>query len=308
MHSNPQKTKKIGVFDSGIGGLTVLKELNSLFPYDSFIYIGDTARLPYGTKSRETVIRYAESLCLAILQHDVDAIVVACNTASTHALDAVTEMAAGIPVIGMIGPAAAAALHASHNGQIAVMATSGTIHSGAYARMIGEIEPRASVHSISAQMLVALAEEGWSHFSDPIARGILHRYLDPVFDHAETPDTLILGCTHFPVFAEMIGDILGPSVALINSGAAAAKVLSQCLPASTGRGDNDHRIRFFATDDTVRFARNAIRFFDHQLEPSQVELIDISVYAADDGDSERARQAMSRRQNPSGQSMRSTAA
>ncbi len=298
--------RKIGVFDSGMGGLTVLRELNLLFPNDSFIYLGDTARLPYGTKSRETVIKYSESLARVLLGFDVDAIVVACNTASTHALDAVTHLAAPIPVIGMIEPAAKEAVSATRNHRVGVIATTGTIQSAGYANLLNQLDPEIVVSSVACQMLVALAEEGWSDFDDPIARSILLRYLSPVFDQAHAPDTLILGCTHFPVFSKIITDLLGDGVALINSGAAAAKTLVQNIGsgASNAAPDASQRMRFFATDDPARFARNSARFFDHHLEAHQVELIDVSYAASED----KARQAMSRRQNPSGQSNSSTAA
>ncbi len=297
--------RKIGVFDSGIGGLTVLKELNLLFPHDFFIYLGDTARLPYGTKSRETVIRYSESLARVLSGFDVDAIVVACNTASTHALDAVTALVAPIPVIGMLEPAAKAAVLATCNHHVGVIATSGTIQSGGYARLLNQLDPQITVNSAACQMLVALAEEGWTDSDDQIARSILARYLDPIFDQPHAPDTLILGCTHFPVFSDIISDLLGDNVVLINSGAAAAKSLAQLLGSGSSNAAHSgaERLRFFATDDPARFVRNATRFFDHQLDPKQVELIDVSYAASDD----KARQAMSRLQNPSGQSSTSTA-
>jgi len=300
--------RRIGVFDSGIGGLTVLHELNLLFPNDNFVYIGDTARLPYGTKSRETVIKYSQALSCSLLEFDVDAVVVACNTASTHALEAVSHLAAGLPVVGMIDPAAIAAVSTTKNNHVGVIATSGTIHSGAYSQALQRLSPQIRVSPASCQMLVALAEEGWTHFSDDIARSILLRYLDPLFDCEGAPDTLILGCTHFPVFSDIIRDILGGEVCLINSGAVAAKSLYAAIGGSAYQGPArpvSQRINFFATDDTARFARNAIRFFDQQLDPAQVSLIDVSYSAASE---ERARQAMSRRQKPSGQSSASTAA
>lgn len=306
--SDPQhEGRLIGVFDSGIGGLTVLTELNRLFPKDNFIYIGDTARLPYGTKSRETVIKYALSLTRAILPHDPDALVIACNTASTHAREAVEEVAGGIPVIGMIEPAAIAAKAATRTNRIAVMATAGTVASGAYTRALSALDPAVRVTEIPAQMLVALAEEGWTGFDDHIARACLDRYLAPVFDRADAPDTLILGCTHFPVLSEMITDLLGANVALVNSGAAAARSLAGCCmvgaEVKAPARDLDARTRFFATDDPARFARNATRFFGAPLDESKVELIDVTHYSE-----ESARHAISRRQNPSGQSIESTAA
>lgn len=272
---------KIGVFDSGIGGLTVLKALKAAYPAESYVYIGDTARLPYGTKSRETVIRYSESLTRCVLKQNVNAVIVACNTASTHALDAVKDMAGPIPVLGMIGPAAAAAVKATRNGHIAVIATSGTILSGAYPREIEQIDRAIKTESAAAQMLVALAEEGWNGDDDPITRGIIRRYLEPLFDRADAPDTLILGCTHFPVFERAITSVIGSGITLINSGEAAASELKALLPgleaegrAAKGQASDAHTL-FFATDDPSRFARNAARFYDHALSADQVALIDI---------------------------------
>lgn len=262
----------IGVFDSGIGGLTVLKALVERFPTESYIYVGDTARLPYGTKSPETVIRYSRGLAGAVLQHNVKAIVVACNTASTHALEAVKEMASPIPVLGMIGPAAVSAIRATKNNRIGVIATSGTVRSGAYARQLQKLRPDVEVFSEPCQMLVALAEEGWS--SGDITEAVIRRYLDPLFNQATPPDTLILGCTHFPVFEPLLHKILGKDVALINSGKAAAESLAEFLPphpeAKTGS------LQFFATDDPHRFADNAAKFFDHRLSYQDVELIDVT--------------------------------
>lgn len=272
---------KIGVFDSGIGGLTVLKALKSAYPAESYVYIGDTARLPYGTKSRETVIRYSESLTRCVLKQNVNAVIVACNTASTHALESVKAMAAPIPVLGMIEPAAAAAVKTTKKGHIGVIATSGTILSNAYPREIGLINKDIRTESAACQMLVALAEEGWNGEDDPVTLGIIRRYLEPMFDKNDAPDTLILGCTHFPVFEKAITAIIGEDVTLINSGQAAAHELAELLPdihpdnRKAGAMVNDKKTTFFATDDPVRFARNAARFYDHALSPDQVSLIDI---------------------------------
>lgn len=267
------QNRPIGVFDSGIGGLTVLKALKQHFPNESYIYVGDTARLPYGTKSPETVVKYAQSLTKKILEKDVKAIVVACNTASTHALHAVEDMAGALPVIGMIDPAADAALAVTRSSHIGVMATFGTIKSDAYARALKARRTDCIISSVACQILVALAEEGWAD-DDDIARATLHRYLDPVFSKADAPDTLILGCTHFPVFAPLLKEILGDGVALVNSGEAASLHLSPFLPRQNQ--GKEGKIEFLVTDDPARFADNAIKFFDNRLLGSDVALIDIN--------------------------------
>ncbi len=257
----------IGVFDSGIGGLTVLKALQSRYPGESYVYIGDTARLPYGTKSPETVIRYAETLTKAVIKHNVKAIVVACNTASTHALPFVSALAGNIPVLGMIEPAAKAALAKTHNNHVGVLATFGTVRSGIYETTLKKLSPQIEVSSAACQMLVALAEEGWTH--DKIAKDILRKYLEPLFDRQNRPDTLILGCTHFPLFENAIREILGPEIALINSGEAAAQELY------ITEGSGEAGTKFFSTDDPARFAKNAAKFFDRELSEGEVELIDV---------------------------------
>lgn len=272
-NSDTQRLAKapIGVFDSGIGGLTVLKALQHHFPQESFIYIGDTARLPYGTKSPETVSKYAESLTKEILTHDVKAVVVACNTASTHGLPAVKLLAGDLPVLGMIDPAAEAAMNASRSKHIGVIATFGTIKSDVYKKALIAQNADCKVSSVACQILVALAEEGWSE--NAIAKATLHQYLDPMFDRADAPDTLILGCTHFPVFAPLIKDILGDGVTLINSGEAASHSLIDMLPQGS-TGTTPHT-EFFVTDDPHRFAENAAKFYDHKIIPDNVTLIDI---------------------------------
>lgn len=270
-----EKTQKaIAVFDSGIGGLTVLKALKKYFPNESYIYVGDTARLPYGTKSKETVIKYSEAITRCVLKHDPKALVVACNTASTYALDAVQTLAKNIPVIGMVKPAAQAAVKITRNNHIALIATQGTISSGAYKKEIRNLNQDMTLSEAPCQMLVALAEEGWNDRSDAITREIIKRYLDPLFNKADAPDTLILGCTHFPVFSETIGEFLGSEVALINTGEEAAQKLTSILETQTSNSAHAST-RFMATDAPEKFAQNAAKFFDHRLNDSEVELIDL---------------------------------
>ena len=263
----------IGVFDSGIGGLTVLQSLIAQFPHESFVYLGDTARLPYGTKSPETVIKYAESLTRVLLAQKVKAVVVACSTASAHALHAVERLAAPIPVIGMIEPTARAALALTRNNHIGVLATAGTIRSGVYETTLKKWAPHVRVTGVACQMLVALAEEGWTHGDIP--RLTLGNYLSSLFCGADKPDTLILGCTHFPVFTDLLRDILGADVTLINSGDAAATALKSVLPQSAATAHRSPTIQFCATDDPARFAAGATRFFNRPIAAGDVTLIDV---------------------------------
>ncbi len=259
----------IGVFDSGIGGLTVLQSLSRVLVLESYVYIGDTARLPYGTKSKDTIIRYTESIVRILLQQKLKALVIACNTASTHALDAVKMMAPHIPVVGMIAPAAAAAVHRTKNRHIAVIGTTGTINSKAYDKAIAALAPDILVSARACQMLVALAEEGWHE--GPIAEAILREYLDPLLKQEQAPDTLILGCTHFPVFEKSIRKLYGEALMLVNSGAEAAKVLQTQIEPSQVPGS----MHFYVTDGPERFAASATLFFGKTIQPDQVQLFDI---------------------------------
>ncbi len=271
-HFKDKKRSSIGVFDSGIGGLTVLQSLMTHFPEEDFLYLGDTARLPYGTKSRETVIKYSESLARVLLRKNVKAIVVACSTASSHALEAVTALAHPIPVVGMIEPTALAALAATRNKHIGVMATAGTIRSKIYETTLQALADDVRVSVAPAQILVALAEEGW--IDGEVARLSLGQYLSAMFCGPDAPDTLILGCTHFPVFAPLIRSILGDKVTLINSGEAASHALKAILPV-VQKADTKRSIRFYATDDPTRFAAGATRFFKEPIAPNTVTLIDV---------------------------------
>lgn len=258
----------IGVFDSGIGGLTVLKALQENYPDESYVYIGDTARLPYGTKSPETIIRYSQALTRRILKYNVKAIVVACNTASTHALADVQRLAGQLPVLGMIEPASRAAIAKTRNNHVAVLATYGTVHSAIYETTIKRMKPEIRISSQACQLLVALAEEGWA--DTQIAEDVIREYVEPIFKQDNAPDTLILGCTHFPLFEKRLRNILGDTVTLINSGKAAADELQL-----SSKAQGDANCRFLATDDPTRFAVSAGKFFGQDLSPDDVELIDI---------------------------------
>jgi glutamate racemase len=196
----------IGVFDSGVGGLTVLKALAAELPGEHYIYLGDTARLPYGTKSAETVSRYSVQAAEAFRKFDIKALVVACNTASAVGLPAIRETMGEIPVIGVIEPGADAACRVSKSGHIGVIGTEGTVRGGAYQEAIHRIRPDARVNARSTQLFVALAEEGMNEGT--IAIAVARHYLDALFEgppHARTgPDTLVLGCTHFPMLARFV--------------------------------------------------------------------------------------------------------
>lgn len=259
----------IGVFDSGIGGLTVLRALRAALPGEDFIYLGDTARLPYGTKSGETVTRYAEQAARVLVRQGIGRLVVACNTASAVALDHLGRVFAPLPVIGVIEPGAEAACAASEAGEIVVIATEGTVRGGAYERAIRARRPDAVVVSAPAQLFVALAEEGWVR--GPIAEAVARRYLEGVFAEHPAADCLVLGCTHFPVLREAIAAAAGPRVTLVDS----AETTARAVAAGLGTGGGGGGCRFLATDAPARFARVGAVFLGEAIAPGDVELVDL---------------------------------
>ncbi len=261
----------IGVFDSGIGGLTVLKEIIRQLPYEDTVYLGDTARVPYGTKSKETVIRYSLENSAFLLAQGVKLIVAACNTASAYAVGELSDRL-NIPVTGVIEPGARAALGASPSGRIGVIGTEGTIGSHAYSRIIKAIRPGASVFEKACPLFVPIVEEGF--LEEEATELIVERYLGDLRDH--DIDTLVLGCTHYPLLSGPISRAMGPGVRLIDSASATAKVvrevlLAQGLEAKKDRGSASHR--FFVTDSPGRFQRVGRIFFgEHLPEPGLVSL------------------------------------
>lgn len=284
----------IGVFDSGVGGLTVLKALAAELPHEHFVYLGDTARLPYGTKSPETVARYAVQAAEALSEYGVKCLVIACNTASSVGLPAIREHISGVPIIGVIEPGAEAACAASRSGHIAVIATEGTVRGGAYQEAILRLRGGARVVAQPTQLFVALAEEGLHE--GPIADSVARHYLDPIFhasrdanpDTTAHPDTLVLGCTHFPMLAGAIRAAVGPNIQIVDSAATTAKSVRETLQreslmrldASTGSGSLSGPaatgvIRFLATDSVERFVRIGTRFLERPIDPAEVELIDL---------------------------------
>jgi glutamate racemase len=264
----------IGVFDSGVGGLTVLRALRRRLPQEAMIYLGDTARLPYGTKSGATVERYALQAAAHLAARGIKLLVIACNTASAEALPALRRQHPRLPIIGVIEPGAAAAVAASSSGRIAVIATEATVRAAAYERAIAKLRPEAAVRAQACSLLVALAEEGW--VDDAIAEAVLRRYLAPLFAGADRPDCLVLGCTHFPLLKEAIGRVLGPDIALIDSGVAAAEAVAATLDAHglAAPAAAAPELRLLATDGAERFAQLAARFLGMPLAPAAVELVE----------------------------------
>ncbi len=262
----------IGVFDSGIGGLTVAAAIMRDLPNERVLYLGDTARVPYGPKSPETVVRYSRQIASFLLAQRVKAIVIACNTATAHALETLQGECA-VPVIGVVQPGARAAVNASRNGRIGVIGTSGTINSGAYHRAIAALAAKATVVGTACPLFVPLVEEGW--IDHPATRLIAETYLAPVRE--AMVDTLVLGCTHYPLLAPVIGDVMGPEVRLVDSAAETAIALrdvlrERSLESSAPVGSNRHR--FVATDAPESFRRVGQRFIGPVLD-----IVETTVFA-----------------------------
>jgi glutamate racemase len=262
----------IGVFDSGVGGLTVLRALRASMPGEDFVYLGDTARLPYGTKSAHTVARYSLQCAHALAAFHIRCLVVACNTASASALGALQAAFTSLPIIGVVEPGASAAVAASRSKRIAVIGTEGTIQGGAYQRAISALAASAEVTGAACPLFVALTEEGWT--DGAIVEQIAHRYLDPLFDAQYPPDTLVLGCTHFPALLGAIRAAIPPTVRIIDSAATTAAAVRGQLGANCAAGRNG-RVTWLATDGAERFARMGARFLGETLNSADIQIVDL---------------------------------
>ena len=263
--------RAIGVFDSGVGGLTVLRALRQHIPDESLVYLGDTARVPYGTKSSTTVLRYAHEAARFLLAQRVKLMVVACNTASAVAIDELTERYQ-VPVIGVIQPGAKRALEMTLNGRIGVVGTEGTIRSGSYDRTLREMRPDIIVHTAACPLFVPIAEEGWS--CHEVARLIAGEYLAPLLDKGV--DTLVLGCTHYPLLKTTLQGVVGPDVQLVDSAQETAKAVKLRL-------EQDHLLQsrsapqppcYFVTDIPDRFIRVGGAFLGEQLRDVKTVILD----------------------------------
>jgi len=265
----------IGVFDSGVGGLTVLRALLAELPHEEFIYLGDTARLPYGTKSSATVARYAASAAAALAERGLKCLVVACNTASASSLPAMRERLGDVPIVGVIEPGAQAACEASASGRIAVIATEGTVNGGAYQEAILRRRSDARILAIATQLFVALAEEGL--VSGPIALAVARHYLAALTnDPADAPDTLVLGCTHFPMLLDTIRAAVGTRMRIVDSAATTAReVRLRLQSAGLARSGGASAVRYLASDGAERFARVGSRFLARPIAACDVEVVDL---------------------------------
>lgn len=260
----------IGVFDSGMGGLTAVKEILDILPNAAIRYFGDTGRVPYGPRSRETIIRYALQDARFLASKNVDIILVACGTVSSTAMDDLRSEL-DIPVIGVVEPTAEAAVKATRNGKIGIIGTAATVASGSYAKHIKQLDPAIETFASPCSLFVPLVEGGFTQNDCRITELAAEHYLAPLREKGI--DTLILGCTHYPIISNAISKVL-PGVTLINSGAAAARALVEMLPeANEEKGD----ARYYVSDAPDGFARAASLFLGKSID-SQVEKIDIGSY------------------------------
>ncbi len=270
-----QSSLPIGIFDSGVGGLTVFKAIAARLPQENLMYLGDTARLPYGTKSGDTIGRYSRQAAGKLVERGIKMLVIACNTATAAALPLLREAFAPLPVLGVIEPGAQAAVAASRSGRIAVIATEATVKGGAYQRAIQALKPDAEVFGQSCTLFVPLAEEGWTE--GPIVEAICRRYLDTLFSGPEQPDTLVLGCTHFPMLKEALQRVVGNDVSIVDSAATAAAAVEAELrrtgALNTQQGPASRH--FMTTDNAARFAATGSLFLGTPLQQQNVELVDL---------------------------------
>jgi glutamate racemase len=257
------RDRPIGVFDSGVGGLTVVRELVRRLPGEDIIYFGDTARVPYGTKSAETVMKFAREDLEFLKSRDVKLIVIACNTASSVALPRLA-LEEDIPVIGVLLPGARGAASATRSGRIAVIGTTATINSGAYERALRDISDRFEIASLPCPLFVALAEEGW--VDDDVAMLIARRYFDKLAEFGA--DTLVLGCTHYPLLKGVISKVMGDRVVLVDSATETAAEVEEKLSSDgllSGRRSGG-RIEVFLSDIPYRFREVGERFLGRPIE------------------------------------------
>jgi glutamate racemase len=266
--------RPIGVFDSGVGGLTVVRALRARLPGEDVVYLGDTARVPYGSKSPRTVERYSLTCQAFLLERGVKLVLIACNTASANALPAL-RAASPVSVIGAVDPGADSAVAASRNGHIGVIGTLGTVRSGAYEAALAARRPDAQVTTLACPLLVPLAEEGWT--DDDVARAVARRYLTGLFGRDPAIDTLVLGCTHYPLLRDVLAatarDLAGHDVAIVDSATAMAEAAAVALgPSVADRRQRPGALACFATD-TSRLDELAPRFLGEAM--TSFELVDL---------------------------------
>ena len=268
--------RPIGVFDSGLGGLTAVRELMNLMPGEDIVYFGDTGRVPYGSRSTETIIKYAREDAEFLKQFDPKAIVVACGTVSANALD-ILQQENTVPVLGVVEPAAQAAAEASKNGRIGLIGTGASIRSGAYERALAALRPEAKVFPMACPLFVPLVENGRFRPGDTVAELVVRDYLYPLKEAGV--DTLVMGCTHYPLLRDIISAFMGPDVTLIDAGAACARQVGRVLGERRALNMSawGGMCRYYVSDAVEGFAELASLFLGEDVSQS-VEQVDIDEY------------------------------
>ncbi len=265
--------RAIGVFDSGLGGLTVVKELFKTLPNEDIIYFGDTGRVPYGTRSVETIKKYARQDEQFLLSCDVKLIIAACGTVSSVASDTANDLP--VPFFEVVSHAAKAAVDATKNGKIAVIGTNATVKSRQHEKAILSLMPTAKVLNQSCTLFVPLVEEGWYSADDVVVLETVSRYLKPVFEFGA--DTLILGCTHYPILSEAITKILGDEVTLINAGTATAQAVKEYLENNNLQNDSINTNHgFYVSDKPDSFVKQASVLLGREIDGNNVQKVDIN--------------------------------
>jgi glutamate racemase len=264
--------RPIGVFDSGIGGLTVLKEIMKRLPQENTIYLGDTARVPYGIRSPETVIKYSFENTRFLFARNIKLLVIACNTASSISLNAIKE-SVSIPVIGVIEPGAQAAVRATRKNRVGIIGTDATITSNAYTNVIKNMDERITVFGLPCPLFVPLVEEGWTDGN--IATLIARRYLKDI--KRKDIDTLVLGCTHYPLLKSVISNVMGRNVRLIDSAVETSHVIKRTLQnmAITRKEEERPEREFYVTDSPEKFLKIGERFLGKKIE--HIEKITVGI-------------------------------
>lgn len=267
--------RPIGVFDSGLGGLTALRELKKRLPKEELIYFGDTGRVPYGGRSRDTLVRYARQDVALLRSCSPKAIVVACGTVSANALTEL-QQENELPIFGVITPAARAAIRATRNKRVGIIGTAASIRSQAYERELAALDPTVTVTALACPLFVPLVENGRYRRGDAVVELVVREYLEPM--RAAGVDTLILGCTHYPLLAQVIGDYMGDSVTLIDSGKACADAAEAWLRRSGYLAERERgSCRYFVSDSAEDFTRLASVFLGESVE-GDVTRVDIERY------------------------------
>lgn len=265
--------RPIGIFDSGVGGLTVVKEVMQQLPNEQIIYFGDTARVPYGSKSKETITKFSRQIIKFLLEKNVKAVIIACGTASSNSLKTMRREFEALPIKGVVQPGAIAAVHTTKNNKIGIIGTEGTVRSGAYRKLIQEQNPDIEVYSKACPLFVPLAEEGW--VTGDIAKQTAQIYLKDLLQ--EAIDTLVLGCTHYPLLKSCIQEVVGDSVTLVNPATETAAQIKQLLEQeNTLRSNSELPVHeFYVSDNTEKFEQLALTILQ---KPYKAQKIDIDQY------------------------------